>query len=144
MDLVRARLPGVEEPAVRYAERNGDYLAYTVFGSGNHDLAVNQARTPIDLMWELPQLAAFMEALGRMARVIVWDARGAGASDPMEAGKSSVESTADDVATVLDAAGAERVTCFDLANGGSSTIYAATYPERVRSLILVNLRVSHP
>ena len=52
-----ARLPGVEEPAVRYAERNGDYLAYTVFGSGSHDLAVNQSRTPIDLMWELPQLA---------------------------------------------------------------------------------------
>ena len=134
----------VEEAEVRYAERNGDYLAYSVFGSGNHDLAVLQSRTPIDLMWELPQLAAFMEALGRMARVIVWDARGAGASDPMEAGKSSVESAADDIATVLDAAAAERVTFLDFANGGPSMIYAATYPERVRSLIIVNLRTSFP
>jgi class 3 adenylate cyclase len=61
----------------------------------------------------------------------------------MEAGKSSIESTADDIATVLDAAGAERVTLFDFSNGGS-TMYAATYPDRVRSLILVNLRVSFP
>ena len=125
-------------------ERNGDYLAYTVFGAGSHDLAVMQSRTPIDLMWELPQLAAFMEALGRMARVIVWDARGAGASDPIrDPSNSTNESTVDDIATVLDAAAADRVTLFD-ANGGPSTIYAATYPERVRSLILLNLRVSFP
>jgi class 3 adenylate cyclase len=133
----------MEAAQIRYAEHNGDYLAYSVFGSGNHDVAVLQSRTPIDLMWELPQLAEFMEALGRLARVIVWDGRGAGASDPMEAGKSSIESTADDIATVLDAAAAERVTLLDLSNGGS-TMYAATYPERVRSLILVNLRASHP
>jgi len=110
----------VEEPQVRYAERNGDYLAYCVFGSGNHDVSVLQSRTPIDLMWELPQLAEFMEALGRLARVIVWDGRGAGASDPMDVGKSSFESTADDIATVLDAAAAERVTLLDLSNGGST------------------------
>ena len=140
-----ARLRRWSEAEVRYAERNGDYLAYSVFGAGSHDLALMQSRTPIDLMWELPQLAEFMEALGRMARVIVWDARGAGASDPVrDSSNSSDESTADDMATVLDAAAAERVTIFDVANGGASTIYAATYPERVRSLILFNLRVSFP
>jgi len=135
----------VRDAEVRYAERDGDYLAYTVFGSGSNDLAVLQARTPIDLMWELPQLAEFLEALGRLARVIVWDARGAGASDPVpDLSNSSDEGVADEIATVLDAAGAERVTIFDFANGGRSTIYAATYPERVRSLILVNLRASFP
>ena len=135
----------VRDTEVRYAERNGDYLAYSVFGSGSHDLAVLQSRTPIDLMWELPQLAAFMEALGRMARVIVWDGRGSGASDPVRGpNSSSNEIFTDDMATVMDAAGAERVTILDLSNGGASMIFAATYPERVRSLILVNLRVSFP
>src|SRR4051812_27670214 len=120
----------VRETEVRYAERNGDFLAYSVFGAGSHDLALMQSRTPIDLMWELPQLAEFLEALGRMARVIVWDARGAGASDPIrDSSSSSDEILADDMATVFDAAGAERVTIFDVANGGGSTIYAATYPE---------------
>lgn len=77
--------------------------------------------------------------------MIVWDARGAGASDPvLDPSNSSNESVADDIATVLEAAAAERVTIFDFANGGASTIYAATYPERVRSLIVVNLRVTFP
>jgi class 3 adenylate cyclase len=131
-------------PEVRYAECNGDYLAYSVFGSGNRDLALLQSRAPIDLIWEQPQFAAFMEALGRMARVIVWDARGAGASDPPGDATSGVEQTADDIATVMDAAGCERADLLDLANGGTSAIFAATFPERVRSIIAVSLRASHP
>jgi class 3 adenylate cyclase len=135
----------MREAEVRYAERDGDYLAYSVFGSGPHDLAVNQARTPIDLMWDLPELAAFMEALGRLARVIVWDPRGAGASDPVRhAATANFEMFSDDIATVMDAAGAERVTVLEMGPAGGSTIYASTHPDRVRSLILVNLRASFP
>src|SRR3954471_18052314 len=66
------RLSGVEAE-VRYAEVAGDYFAYSVFGNGPIDLAIAQSRFPIDLMWDLPQLATFMEALGNLARVIVWD-----------------------------------------------------------------------
>ena len=73
----------MRDAEVRYVERDGGYLAFSVFGEGPNDLAITQGRFPIDLMRELPQLAAFMEALGRMARVIVWDQRGYGASDPI-------------------------------------------------------------
>ena len=47
---------------------------------------------PIDLMWELPQLAAFMDTLGGFARVIAFDLRGQGASDPvLYSGAATVE-----------------------------------------------------
>jgi class 3 adenylate cyclase len=130
----------VRDAEVRYAERDGDYLAYTVFGGGPIDVAVSQSRFPIDLMWDLPQLAGFMETLGRMARVIAWDARGWGASDPVSDVDARFETYADDLHTVLDAAGSDRVTLFEMSAGPYSTLYAASHPERVRSLILVNLR----
>jgi class 3 adenylate cyclase len=134
----------VRDAEVRFVERDGDYLAYTVFGEGPIDLAVSQPRFPIDLMWDLPQLAGFMEALGRMARVIAWDARGWGASDPLSDADARFESYADDMQTVLDAAGSDRVTLFEMSAGPYSTVYAASHPERVRSLILVNLRPALP
>jgi pimeloyl-ACP methyl ester carboxylesterase len=138
------RLVVVEEPEVRYAELAGDYVAFSVFGDGPIDLAVAQGRFPIDLMWQLPQLATFMGALGRLARVIIWDARGVGASDPLRDATAALsERFADDMAAVLDAAGSDRVTIFEM-GAATSIAFAATYPDRVRSLILVNFRLSYP
>lgn len=137
---------GVRHAEVRYAERDGDYLAFTVFGEGPTDLAIPQARFPIDLMWEWPHLATFMEALGRLARVITWDVRGHGASDPTPyTSASSTETFADDMSAVLRAADSERASLFEMGSGGASCpLYAATYPERVQSLILVHVRRSYP
>jgi len=134
----------VRDAEVRYAERDGDYLAFTVFGEGPVDLAVTQARFPIDLMWDLPQLAGFMEALGHMARIIAWDHRGFGASDPIPYRDSRLETLADDLHTVLEAAGSDRATVFQMGAGPHSLVYAASHPDRVRSLILVNFRPSFP
>jgi class 3 adenylate cyclase len=140
----RQGLIWVRETEVRFAEHAGNYLAYSVFGEGRHDLAVKNWRFPIDLMWECPQLSAFMEALGRMARVIVHDSRGCGASDTIaEPGAAFAEETADDLLAVLDAAGSDQVIMFDMGMS-ASLVYAATYPERVRSLIVTNLRTSFP
>jgi class 3 adenylate cyclase len=134
----------VTDTEVRYAERDGDYLAYSVFGDGPVDLAVTQNRFPIDLMWELPQLASFMESLGRIARVIVWDPRGFGASDQLgDARAYTNETAAEDRRAVLDAADSKRPTLLDLSGTSGSVLFAATYPERVRSLILVSLRETY-
>jgi class 3 adenylate cyclase len=137
---------GVRHAEVRYAERDGDYLAFTVFGEGPTDLVIPQNRVPIDLIWEWPHLATFMEALGRLARVITWDGRGFGASDPvLDPTASTTEGFADDLRAVLRAADSERASLFDMGSGGAvSAAYPATYPERVQSLILVNLRRSYP
>jgi len=135
----------MRDAEVRFAEHDGVYLAYTVFGEGPVDLAVTGTRFPIDLMWDLPQLAAFMDALGRMARVIVWDPRGHGASDPIISDRDArFEVFNDDVHAVLEAAGSDRVTVFEMDAGPYCMNYAASHPERVRSLILVNLRPSLP
>ena len=137
---------GVRHAEVQYAERDGDYLAFTVFGEGPTDLAVPASRFPIDFIWEWPHLASFMEALGRLARVITWDVRGHGASDPTrDQTASNTEVFADDMRAVLRAADSERASLFEMGSGGASCpSYAATYPELVQSLILVHVRRSYP
>jgi class 3 adenylate cyclase len=137
----------MRESEVRFAECDDKFIAYTVFGSGPVDLAVVQSRFPIDLMWELPALVTFMESLGRMARVIVFDSRGNGASDlisPMD-DASILEQSFDDLAVVLDTVESERASILDLGTGGAAAAaFAATFPDRVRSLAVVNLRASYP
>jgi class 3 adenylate cyclase len=143
--IVRERLVAVFESEVRFAEGEGKYVAFTVFGTGAVDLVLAQSRFPIDLMWELPPLTSFLESLGRFARVIVFDSRGNGASDRRhERDEASLlEQSFDDLLAVLDAAESERPSILDL-TGGVTASFAATYPERVRSLIIVNLRASYP
>ncbi len=130
---------------VRYVERDGHHLAFEVFGSGPCDVLLMQSSSPIDLLWDLPQLASFLDALGSVARVIAFDARGLGASDPVvDTSAASIEATCDDAVAVLDAADSRRATILSLSSGTAAVMFAATYPERVRSLVLAHLRTSHP
>jgi len=55
----------VRDAEVRLAEHNGKWLAYDVFGTGRPDVLVWQGVCPIDLIWELPQLASFMARSGQ-------------------------------------------------------------------------------
>ena len=113
---------------VRYAEHEGKCLAYEVFGEGPTDLLAHQVCYPIDLTWDLPQLSDFMDLLGECARVIAFDSRGEGASDPIDdPGAATLEAWCDDVFAVLDAAGADRVTVFDMTTGVGGIMLAATY-----------------
>jgi len=73
----------VRDIDVRWARLGGKSIAYTVFGTGPLDLVMEQIWCPIDLMWELPQLASFLDELGGLARVIVYDPLGMGASDAL-------------------------------------------------------------
>jgi class 3 adenylate cyclase len=142
--FARARLTVVRDAEVRFAIHDGKWLAYEVFGSGPSDLLVWQSVCPIDVLWELPQLASFMETLGGFARVIVFDPLGQGASDPVEWNAANLERLSDSILAVLDAVHADRVTFFDMAFGVNAVPFAATYPERVRSVILTNLQPSFP
>jgi class 3 adenylate cyclase len=137
----------VREGEVEFVVREGQSLAYEVFGDGPIDLVVMPGnRFPIDLMWELPQLAEFMETLGSIARVIVYDPRGYGASDPMPTtdAAAGVETAATDLLAVLDEVRADRPSLLNLGGTGGGVFIAATYPERVRSLIFNHLAPSAP
>jgi class 3 adenylate cyclase len=122
---------------IRYA-RSGDVnIAYDVMGEGPFDLVVIHgffSHLEIDL--ELPAFAHFHERLASFARVIRFDKRGTGLSD-RGVGLPDFETRMDDVRAVMDAAGSESAAIFGYSEGGPmSVLFAATYPERTRALVL--------
>jgi class 3 adenylate cyclase/esterase/lipase len=124
----------------RYA-RNGDVsLAYEVFGGGEHDILVTLGWIPsFQSAWDSPAYARWLERLGRLGRVIMWDKRGTGLSERVAPDRlPTLEDRMDDMRVVMDAAGSERATIFGLSEGGSlSALFAATYPERAEALIIL-------
>jgi pimeloyl-ACP methyl ester carboxylesterase len=89
--------------------------------------------------WEYPKLAAFYRRLASMSRLILFDKRGTGLSDRVSPERlPDLETRMDDVRAVLDSVGSERAALLGLSEGGPmSTLFAATYPQRTLSLILV-------
>jgi len=125
-------------PETRYA-RSGDInIAYQVVGEGPVDvLIVPGAISHLELIYELPGCTNFMQRLSRFARVISFDKRGQGLSDRVS-GVPSLEERMDDVRAVLDAVGSQRTALVGFSEGcAMSTLFAATYPERVSHLVLI-------
>lgn len=125
-------------PRVRYA-RNGEVnIAYTVSGEGPFDLVFAPGWfSHQDLFWEIPQSRAFFESLGRFARVIAYDKRGTGMSDPLDRAGAYTDRI-DDLRVVMDATGAERPHVVGMSEGGILALYfAAAEPERVASLTVL-------
>jgi pimeloyl-ACP methyl ester carboxylesterase len=124
-------------PETKYARSDGVHIAYQVFGRGPQDLVyVPGWASHIEYAWEQPMAARFLERLGSFARVVWFDKRGTGLSDRVS-GLPILEERMDDLRAVMKATGVERATIFGVSEGGSmSALFAATYPERVRALIL--------
>lgn len=127
-------------PETRYAKGAGSYnIAYQVVGDGDVDLVfVPGFVSHVELAWEAPHLARFMERLSSFARLILFDKRGTGLSDRVPVSElPTLEERMDDVRAVMDAAGSERAAVFGVSEGGPmSVLFAATYPERVSHLVL--------
>jgi class 3 adenylate cyclase len=124
-------------PETRYA-RSGDLgIAYQVYGEGEMDLVVGfPFVSHLDSIWDNPAQARFMERLGTFARVIPFDRRGVGLSDPVD-GPTSLEERMDDVRAVMDAAGSERAALFGMSEGATMCmLFAAAHPERTSALVL--------
>jgi pimeloyl-ACP methyl ester carboxylesterase/plasmid stabilization system protein ParE len=121
----------------RYAKSGDASIAYQVVGDGPIDVVlVLGFATHLELQWEMPPLAQFFERLASFSRLIVFDKRGSGLSDPVS-GAPTLEQRIDDVRAVMDAAGSERAVLFGVSEGGPmSVLFAATHPERASSLVL--------
>src|SRR6185369_3528764 len=90
----------------------------------------------VELMWEVPFLAHYLERLARMGRLVFFDKRGTGLSD-RSLGTGSCADRMDDLRAVADAAGIGSAAVVGLSEGGPlGILFATTYPERVRSLVL--------
>jgi class 3 adenylate cyclase len=112
-------------------------IAYQVVGAGSVDLVyVPGWVSHVELAWDLPELARGFERIAAFSRLILFDKRGTGMSDPVPTSElPTLEQRMDDVRAVLDAVGSERAAIFGASEGGNmSMLFAATYPERTRAL----------
>jgi class 3 adenylate cyclase len=121
----------------RYALSGEHHIAYQVIGDGPVDLVyVPTWISQIEHFWAHPRVARYFRRLGSFARLITFDRRGTGLSDPVDRAPT-LELQMDDVVAVMDAAGSDQAALFAQLDGGAmAALFAATRPERTRALIL--------
>jgi class 3 adenylate cyclase len=132
----------VTQARTGYAKSTGGaHVAYTVSGDGPIDLVYTTGYTiAVESLDEEPHIARMLRRFASFARLIQFDARGVGPSDPIDpAHPPTIDDQAADILAVLDALGVERATLVgESASGGGMIQVAATSPDRVAHLVLVN------
>jgi len=127
------------QPETRYAPSKDGYVAYQIVGHGPLDLVfIPGWANNVEVMWEEPTLSSYLRRLATFSRLLCFDKRGTGVSDPVPlAALPTLEEWMDDVRAVMDAAGSKRAALLGSNEGGPmAMLFAATYPERVSALIL--------
>jgi class 3 adenylate cyclase len=122
--------------STRYAHSGDASIAYQVVGDGPIDLVVvNGPASHLEIAWEEPSTARAFTRLASFSRLVLFDRRGTGLSDPViEA--PTLEQQMDDLRAVLDHIGIERTALFGASDLGLCALYAATYPDQVTALVL--------
>jgi class 3 adenylate cyclase/pimeloyl-ACP methyl ester carboxylesterase len=129
-------------PETRYAHLGGDRLAYQVLGQGPPDLVFTMGSfSHVDIAWEDPQIALFLRRLASFSRLLRFDRRGTGASDPLPPDPLPPwEAYAEELDAVLDAVGVERAALLTAGPeaGPMALFFAGTRPERTGALVLAD------
>src|ERR1700704_4358709 len=125
-------------PVTRYALSGDVNIAYQTMGNGPIDMVIVPGGwSHVEFMHEMPGYAEVLRRLSTFGRVVTFDKRGQGLSDRMS-GAPSLEQRMDDVRAIMDAIGSHRAILFGFSEGcAMSTLFAATYPQRVSHLVLV-------
>lgn len=126
-------------PETHYAKAGDLSIAYQVTGDGPIDIVmVPGLVSHLELAWDFPGWSDAYRRYGSFARLIRFDKRGTGLSDRV-AGSATLEERMDDVRAVMDAVGSESAALIGVSEGGPmSILFAASYPERTRALVLVD------
>ena len=125
----------------RYADTGAGSVAYQVFGDGPIDMLLcPNWITHLEGQWEVPAIASYLNRLGSFGRVIMYDQRGTGMSDPVPLDAlPTLEERMDDARIVLDEVGIEQAAILGYEWGGHlAAMFAATYPDRSTALVLAN------
>ena len=136
----------MDRPETRFAWNGDVSLAYQVCGDGPTDLVYLQGYcSNVDVNWESPHLSRLLRGLAGYTRLIVTDRRGWGCSERFTPGHvPDVDTLTDDILAVLKAASSERASIIaSYESAIVASLFAATYPERTRSLILVDPQVTY-
>jgi pimeloyl-ACP methyl ester carboxylesterase len=124
-------------PLIQYAKSGEVNIAYLAAGEGPIDIVIVPGYVShLEIGFENPGIRRVSERFMKFARLIAFDKRGTGMSDPVDA-PPTLEERMDDVRAVMDAAGSERAALIGVSEGGPmSILFAATYPQRTRALVL--------
>ena len=126
--------------SVRYAHSANVNIAYQVVGSGPRDIVfVMGWVSHLEYFWNEPSFARFLSRLASKARLILFDKRGTGRSDPVPISElPTLEQRLDDVRAVMEAVGSERAVLMGVSEGGPlCSLFAATYPKRTEALVMI-------
>jgi pimeloyl-ACP methyl ester carboxylesterase len=129
------------DAGLRFVDVNGARVGYETHGTGDLDIVYSSGlASHLDMMMEQPRYRRLVEELTRFGRVIRFDRRGSGISDPApEDRPDSWELWVDDLTAVLDAAGSQHAAIFAANDAGApAMLFAATHPNRAQALILFN------
>lgn len=129
------------QPETRYAILGNDRVAYQILGDGPRDLVATPGQWGhVDLDWEDPATARFYRRLASFSRLIRFDRRGSGLSDPRpDDGREVWQHWSEDLLAVMDAAGSRSAAILAWIDGGQLALqFAASFPERVTGLVLLN------
>jgi pimeloyl-ACP methyl ester carboxylesterase len=135
-----APVPPASVPKVHYARSGQVNIAYQVVGSGPIDIVfVMGWVSHLEYFWNEPSFARFLSRLASISRLILFDKRGTGLSDPVPLYQlPTLEQRMDDVRAVMDAVGSERAVLLGVSEGGPlCSLFAATYPEKTEALIMI-------
>ena len=127
----------MERPQTTYA-RSGDVsIAYQSVGDGPQTIIVCPGFVSnVERCWAEPVFHRLITRAAQLGRVLIFDKRGTGLSDPVARPPTFDERT-DDIRAVLDDAGVARAALFGISEGGPmAMLFAATHPERVTHLAL--------
>jgi pimeloyl-ACP methyl ester carboxylesterase len=124
----------VKYPATSYARVGADYVAYQTIGRGSRDIVVLPGWfSSVEAIWDLQPAARFLERIASLGRLILFDRRGIGLSDPpSDHAEAYIERSVDDLIAVLDAAGSATVILIGC-NGAGPVAVAAAATTRVGS-----------
>jgi class 3 adenylate cyclase len=124
----------------QYARSGDADIAYQVLGDGARDLVlVLDWASHLEVLGEQPLMEEFLLSLARLGRVLIFDMRGIGMSDPVPGGVAAPEEWVEDVAAVMDSVGSERATLIAQGHATQMALMAAaTHPDRISSLVLYN------
>ena len=123
-------------PPTRYARSGDADIAYKLYGEGPRDIVVSPAFVShLDMFWDLPENADFVERLSELGRVILIEKRGTGLSE-RHLGGVTAEVWSDDIVAVLDAVDSSQAVLFGWLDAGAvALLTAARHPERVSAVV---------